>query len=59
MRGIKCNQMRFTSVILKSNILHYNNAYVYVKEMKIITATRVDPVTWAADHQAKHNFQKL
>ena len=51
--------MRFNSVILKSNILHYNNAYTYVKEMEIITATRVDPATWAADHQAKHNFQKM
>ena len=44
-REIKCNQMRFNSVILKSNILHYNNAYIYVKEMEIITATRVDPAT--------------
>ena len=51
--------MRLYWNILKSNILHYNNAYIYVKEMEIITATRVDPATWAADHQAKHNFQKM
>lgn len=44
-------------MLMLSN-LYYNNTYVCVKEMVIITATRVDPVTLAADQQVKHAIQK-
>lgn len=58
MQGIKCNQREFNSVMLMLSNLYYNNTYVCVKEMVIITATRVDPVTLAADQQVKHAIQK-
>lgn len=57
-QGIKCNQREFNSVMLMLSNLYYNNTYVCVKEMVIITATRVDPVTLAADQQVKHAIQK-
>ena len=45
MKGIKCNQIKLNSIMMKSSILYYNNAYVCVKKMVTITATRIDPVT--------------